>query len=273
MIFYLIDNFGVVMSEVDVTYEKRIVAFIDILGFKDLIEGTINSDDSINNAKVKDLQDAFELVYSTIKKHLPETIDNIKISTFSDCIVISFPVNQEDSLFYLMLPFLWIHVDLLQYNILLRGAITRGLILHTDKMVFGPAMVRAYELESRNAIAPRIIVDSIVLDKQIEWLESVRDAEEIYAIKNELKSLIADGRHGILSLDKSLGSKEDENYYFIDYISKSQSEFDDPEIGFKYLIGKLNELTIIGLKNDDIKVAQKYTWLNEKIKPYLSVLG
>lgn len=41
----------------------------------------------------------------------------------------------------------------------LRGAVTIGLLHHDEDIVFGPALNRAYELESRHAIFPRIILD------------------------------------------------------------------------------------------------------------------
>ena len=43
-------------------------------------------------------------------------------------------------------------------GILLRGGITVGQLCHKDNIVYGPAMVEAYELESKSAIYPRVIV-------------------------------------------------------------------------------------------------------------------
>jgi hypothetical protein len=49
-------------------------------------------------------------------------------------------------------------------GLLIRGAITIGDIVHDDSIVFGPALNRAYELESQQAIYPRIILDPDVGD-------------------------------------------------------------------------------------------------------------
>ena len=55
-------------------------------------------------------------------------------------------------------------------------------------MVFGPAMVEAYELESKVAEFPRIILhDKIEADYE-QWLAEVRatdDQERIYYLENE----------------------------------------------------------------------------------------
>src|SRR5438876_10132066 len=48
-------------------------------------------------------------------------------------------------------------------HFLLRGGITVGDICHDDEVVFGPGLNRAYELESKVAVVPRIVVDEEVL--------------------------------------------------------------------------------------------------------------
>jgi hypothetical protein len=45
----------------------------------------------------------------------------------------------------------------------IRGAVTVGLIHHDEHIVFGPALNRAYELESKVAIYPRILIDAPAL--------------------------------------------------------------------------------------------------------------
>lgn len=45
-----------------------------------------------------------------------------------------------------------------------RGAITVGQLHHTGSLVLGEGLVRAYELESRTAIYPRVIFDDSVMN-------------------------------------------------------------------------------------------------------------
>jgi hypothetical protein len=46
---------------------------------------------------------------------------------------------------------------------LLRGGVAEGDIIHDEEGVFGPALIRAYELESRIAMFPRVVVDEPVM--------------------------------------------------------------------------------------------------------------
>jgi len=45
-----------------------------------------------------------------------------------------------------------------------RGGVAIGDIYHDDEAVFGPGLVRAYDIESNVAKFPRIVVDQEVLD-------------------------------------------------------------------------------------------------------------
>ena len=56
-----------------------------------------------------------------------------------------------------------IQVNLLAKGVLVRGALTLGQITVDRDLVFGPGLARAYQLESKEARFPRIIVDPIVL--------------------------------------------------------------------------------------------------------------
>ena len=48
---------------------------------------------------------------------------------------------------------------------LFRGGITVGDIVHDDECVFGPGLVRAYELESKVAQYPRFVLDRGVAEQ------------------------------------------------------------------------------------------------------------
>jgi hypothetical protein len=47
---------------------------------------------------------------------------------------------------------------------LVRGGVSFGDLVHDDECVFGPALNRAYELESKIADKPRVIVDRVVVE-------------------------------------------------------------------------------------------------------------
>jgi hypothetical protein len=86
-----------------------------------------------------------------------------RITTFSDNAVISEPVEGPN--FHLLLFGLgYMQVIASWSGLLIRGAVTIGDIVHDDSIVFGPALNRAYELESQQAIYPRIILDPDIGD-------------------------------------------------------------------------------------------------------------
>ena len=77
-----------------------------------------------------------------------------RITQFSDCIVVSYRVDEESAVFWLLTEIAFCVIDLVERGFLLRGALTVGDMLHTAKHVVGPAMVEAYELESKVAKFP-----------------------------------------------------------------------------------------------------------------------
>lgn len=131
-------------------YESRIVAFLDIVGFSALVAAT--KDDS---QKENDLIQTMRSVHRYFDALSGESF---RVTVFSDSIVIS--VNRDVSVgdfFVAMAKYLFYSMK--ETGLVIRGAITQGKIFHENSVILGPAMVRAYELESRSAIYPRVILD------------------------------------------------------------------------------------------------------------------
>lgn len=83
------------------------------------------------------------------------------LSVFSDSIILSVSITNGD---YSGSDMFWRSLDsigkiLLRHGFFVRGAITQNLMYHTGQIAIGPALVRAYELESKVAIYPRVILD------------------------------------------------------------------------------------------------------------------
>jgi hypothetical protein len=202
-------------------YEKRIVAFIDILGFKNIVENTDKAFTIIN-------------IISNVKKSKKKLIKEIRetkieITWFSDCIVISTPMN----IYYLnlLLAILQeIQLELIQNEILIRGGISMGDCFHNKDKLFGPAMNKAYKLESSQAKVPRIIIDEEIIkfidevhieeessmNKEYEQeLELYReyDIEEITDIYLSVKTTAQE-------IYKDLIVKDRDGYYFVNYLDE-----------------------------------------------------
>jgi len=166
------------------TYEHRIVAFVDMLGISD----RLLAKDSENFARtIHTVASALTGKRSTVFFALPHVRTGREIeiqfdrpvgsgdrmTTLSDAIVMSFPVEERENQFAVgsrSLPILrcldavfWLQRGLLSLGIRTRGGICRGQILHSRNFVFGEAMVRAYRLESRVAVFPRAVIDEGII--------------------------------------------------------------------------------------------------------------
>jgi hypothetical protein len=90
---------------------------------------------------------------------------DFKVTQFSDSIVLSYGGDSEDQLAFIIMSISDMISRLIQYGFLLRGSITQGKVIHTDKQLFGPAMNEAYKLESEYACYPRVIIPKKVFQK------------------------------------------------------------------------------------------------------------
>ncbi len=116
----------------------------------------------------------------------PYLFQDIKYQILSDTFVISFldpklsdpflkEEDLEDDAHDLYLPvnltrlnFVLIELQnilLLKYKILIRGAITSGKLYHNNGVLFGEALVNAYNMEKDKACYPRIIYDEALLKR------------------------------------------------------------------------------------------------------------
>lgn len=225
-------------------YETRICCFIDILGFRKHIDDTINADGSDNVEKIESIKKILDMSKELTND---DGFSETKVITyFSDSIVISYEYSEVSQLFHTLNDLLFVSFELANRGYLARGGVSIGKLIHTDEFIFGPALVNAYELESKKAVYPRIIVDKEVVEIGIKYRQDHHSQEE------ELNYIM-----NILTQD------HDKNYY-IDYITKASSEFDDQEADlYKYLERLKSFLNNFSKERDDVKI--KLLWLKEKI--------
>lgn len=137
-------------------YERRVVIFYDVLGWRNHIALAGDDEQQIGHLRRLILQ-------HTRTMALRASLD-IRVSTFSDNVVISQPADPVKT------PRLIQQMALFQLGsamvgFLLRGGITIGSIVHDEEAVFGPGLNRAYELESRIANYPRFVLDGDVFNE------------------------------------------------------------------------------------------------------------
>jgi hypothetical protein len=135
-------------------YEERIVAFCDVLGWRNQI-AKAGSDPK----KIGVLRRQILLVGRIISNVKPEV--DLRFTSFSDNIVLSGPAKEAplDTLIAMLVLLSDYQQTSAVLGFLTRGGITIGEIYHDQQTVFGPALNRAYELESTVADYPRIVLD------------------------------------------------------------------------------------------------------------------
>jgi hypothetical protein len=145
-------------------YQDRYCAFVDILGFHQLIEG-LDSDVSQFNA----LRNLLARVHGTNSGGLSDESDSdFRAQSISDAVAIS-TVPTPRGLAEIFSALRSLAVDLLVEGYFVRGAVVRAPLYHDDKMVFGKALIQAYGFESEVAKYPRIMVGREVREDIIRF--------------------------------------------------------------------------------------------------------
>jgi hypothetical protein len=136
-------------------YSDRYVAFVDILGFSSIVRNSVNSP-----RQAAELARTLERLANRTTPSIFDQGDgdDFRGQSFSDCIVLSANATPK-GLLHLLQTLMFVSLDLMSNGILVRGGVAKGQLHHTDKVVFGPALIDAYALESRIAKFPRILVD------------------------------------------------------------------------------------------------------------------
>ncbi len=229
-------------------YKDCYVAFIDILGFKNIVSGYGC--------------DFIEKIFNDIlcfkpepMVDLPEVFSNVKHYVMSDSVVLYIEADIKDS-FMALVEFCY-HVQIMLANrpnpILVRGGVVRGNIYHKGNVLFGTGLTNAYMLENSLAKYPRIVFTE----------ETRRNA-----INENTDALY------VLDYNKMLYRKDEDMVYYVNYLHiygfirnikpKNHDEYDRFENEYYYNLLKLIESQLDG--NTEISVREKYLWLYNKTK-------
>ncbi|MDP8225023.1 MAG: hypothetical protein P9L99_16810 [Candidatus Lernaella stagnicola] len=143
-------------------------------------------------------------------------MNRMQTINFSDSIVRVVPLFAVSSLFSQVMMVVYeffvlnrILADLALKKILLRGGITIGAINVGESHVFGPALIKAYRLESRLARYPRIVVDSNVLDlfHSPELAAATHEAGVVIDLNKMIEGQIRKDHDGVWFMDYIEGNR------------------------------------------------------------------
>jgi len=254
-------------------YERRFIAFIDLLGFGSLVEKSAVEPDlphkilyALFTLQPKNIE---EEAYASINYEIcpPEEVlavrelleqmtKNIKsmhpvvITYFSDSLVLS--ARSDDVIASQMILDLLAKLTIkmwVDHSLILRGGITEGQLIHIENgPLFGPAMNRAYYLESKLAKHPRVLIDNESLEKY-RLVDTFRLFESFFEKDGEFHytSLGTAYRHIINDSSLALSGEA------------VLSKFRDS------LAGTTSRLSRIMNEQEDEGIKSKYCWLIKEI--------
>jgi len=159
----------------DHKYEERYCLFIDILGFQSHIEDTVKTNENTKKlmtfnrllSALKGISREVHYKEKLVSKNGISVLSSRMVTQFSDSVIISYKKNEivnGAGISSMLMDVHRLQLELVNNGILLRGAITSGLLYHDSKFVFGPALNDAVTLE-KLANYPRVILDGEILDE------------------------------------------------------------------------------------------------------------
>ncbi len=250
-------------------YEIRFIAFLDILGFGSLVEESASDEDlqhKIHEALSSIQTDKLnEDLYARVNEELvpPEELERVKedantfakilkaanpvsITYFSDSLVISAPVGDVIAS-QLVIDFV-VKLKIKMWSdhgILIRGGVTLGKLTHIEGgPLYGPAMNRAYFLESIEAKSPRVVIDK-------KCLEQYRQVDTFDLFESAIKT---DEKYSYISLETSL------YHTFTDssLVMSGETVLQPFREQYKSTPTRLKDIIDIKV---EVKIKKKYEWL------------
>ncbi len=136
-----------------VKFEDRAVAFIDVLGFKDLVADAAEKEECL--AQLSGLVDLLSSAVPTFDATVDKSVAPHLIPKhiyISDCIILSAPLTDADRKGYdglsiVVMRIIQLSHYFLRAGYLIRGGVSVGKVWHTASNIVGPAYQEAFMLE------------------------------------------------------------------------------------------------------------------------------
>lgn len=226
-------------------YPIRVVALIDILGFKAALERS--ETDEAEYSRILETLEALRSVFLSPRDQIDMATDvkfnaDTQITQVSDSLLISRPIDEIGGLHEMLSDCtIAIHV-LIKHGFLSRGAITLGRLYHKNTILFGRAFMDVFEAEKHQK---RPIV---TFPKELFELARVfhgqADADGgDWEVNFLTQACIADG-----------------DSYYLDYFTNFDWVNDDGPAGEYLQYGKLREVIMQGLQSEDRGAYLKTVW-------------
>lgn len=226
-----------------VLYESAVL-FVDLLGVKEM-------------AFAESAQDNLDLIDSAFNEAFAVMIDDnerpiMPYANFSDSIVVATPLGsdeaQESAVKSLLATAAALQFSLASRGIFMRGGISVGDVCVTESRVFGAGLVRAYNLEDKMAIFPRILIDP----------EGDLTGDEPHRLTDLL------GRESLRTVVADYVRRDTDGSRFVDYIGGTLSTEIEPEKNRDDLVaqGTFVNKRLLEFQGN-AGVWEKYRWVSE----------
>lgn len=229
---------------------ESVVVFVDVLGFIDAMKNAYRSGEPINllnnlreavDSSYFSLQDKVEYPASVIEKHFRLW----EFKAFTDNIVIGFPIKLDSevemaTIFERLAVF---QLSMIKYGFFIRGAIAVGEHYMDSDIVFGNALIEAYEAERNLALEPRIVLSRSAVkyfNRHLSYYTKVEDSWHYEVVLQD-----ADNQLFINYLDIARPRDESENNTFFATLLEHRD----------MVLSRIKEFST------DLKIRSKYAWI------------
>lgn len=221
-----------------IKYRSSVVAFIDVLGFSDLVNTTrksrVSTSDLINRVKDLDKVISPEPYVDTLE------LDE-RVKFFSDSI--SYSIRYRPWALLHALGFLMhLQIEFFLKGFFVRGGVSTGYHYEDDTVLIGPAFIRAYRIADELAIYPRIVIKPSTVNSysRKSW-------------SSECNEFFAD--------DETLRIRRDrDGLFYVDYLKEGVLWLYGTDF-WDIIKGHKDAIYAQVRKTRDTKVLSKYFWL------------
>jgi hypothetical protein len=159
-------------SQVESEYRERYAVFLDLLGFKALVENA-----EANGETRERLTESLDRMRETLCN---DAAIDMRFTYCSDCIIVTAERSQR-GLWELLTSVRTLTCNLLQNDVLVRGGMTLGGVFHSHQFVYGTAVNRAISIEKNSVqgakgpfvlLSPEVYEDAKAYGQPfLDWLE------------------------------------------------------------------------------------------------------
>ena len=227
---------------VSVAMIDHVVCWLDLLGLRERLKDAANA--GTESEFVAEYLRVLTPVYTSLRAEFKDT--DFQWHAFTDSIVISVPhhaaEHSEFAIGHEIFAAAEIQFRIARHGWFLRGALAIAPLYANDQFVIGTGLMRAYQLESEEAVFPRVVLDHPIKAQTVEHLGYY--AEPYGSPQNNLIVIDEDKR------------------WFINYLY-APIYLDYPEEGALPLYREHRDAVVTKLSQaaDNERVRAKYQWV------------